>query len=80
MWSVGNEVPESMKNGEIETVKAPREICRKTDPTRPVTVGCNHIKAANETGFTELLDIVGYNEGVDSSSKSRATASASRTA
>jgi beta-galactosidase len=66
MWSVGNEVPESVKNGEIETVKILRDLCHKTDPTRPVTVGCNQIKAANETGFTEQLDIVGYNEGVDS--------------
>jgi len=66
MWSVGNEVPESVKNGEIETVKILRDICHKTDPTRPVTVGCNHIKSANESGFTEQLDIVGYNEGVES--------------
>lgn len=66
MWSVGNEVPESVKNGETETVKILRDLCHKTDPTRPVTVGCNHIKSANATGFTELLDIVGYNEGVDS--------------
>jgi beta-galactosidase len=29
-------------------------------------VGCNFIKSANETGFTDRLDIVGYNEGVDS--------------
>ncbi len=66
MWSVGNEVPESVKNGEIETVKILRDLCHKIDPTRPVTVGCNHIKSANESGFTEQLDIVGYNEGVDS--------------
>ncbi len=66
MWSVGNEVPESVKNGETETVKILGAICRKTDPSRPFTVGCNHIKAANETGFTHHMDIVGYNEGVDS--------------
>jgi beta-galactosidase len=66
MWSVGNEVPESVKNGEIETVKVLRDLCHKIDPTRPVTVGCNHIKSANESGFTEQLDIVGYNEGVES--------------
>ena len=66
MWSVGNEVPESVKNGEIETVKLLRDLCHKIDPTRPVTVGCNHIKSANESGFTEQLDIVGYNEGVES--------------
>jgi beta-galactosidase len=66
MWSVGNEVPESVKNGEIETVKILRDLCHKIDPTRPVTVGCNHIKSANESGFTGQLDIVGYNEGVES--------------
>jgi beta-galactosidase len=66
MWSVGNEVPESVKNGEIETVKILRDRCHKIDPTRPVTVGCNHIKSANASGFTEQLDIVGYNEGVES--------------
>jgi len=66
MWSVGNEVPESVKNGEIETVKILRDLVHKIDPTRPVTVGCNHIKSANESGFTEQLDIVGYNEGVES--------------
>jgi len=66
MWSVGNEVPESVKNGETETVKILGAICKKADPSRPFTVGCNHIKAANETGFTHLMDIVGYNEGVDS--------------
>jgi beta-galactosidase len=66
MWSVGNEVPESVKNGETETVGILRDLCHKIDPTRPVTVGCNHIKSANASGFTEQLDIVGYNEGVDS--------------
>lgn len=66
MWSVGNEVPESVKNGEIETVKVLLDLCHKIDPTRPVTVGCNHIKSANESGFTGQLDIVGYNEGVES--------------
>lgn len=66
MWSVGNEVPESVKYGEIDTVKILRDICHRIDPTRPVTVGCNHIKSANESGFTEQLDIVGYNEGVES--------------
>ena len=66
MWSAGNEVPESVKNGEIETVKILRDLYHKLDPTRPVTVGCNSIKSANTSGFTEQLDIVGYNEGIDS--------------
>lgn len=63
MWSVGNEVPEAQKYGELETLKWMRELCHKLDPTRPMTVGCNFIQGANETGFTEHMDIVGYNGG-----------------
>jgi beta-galactosidase len=66
MWSMGNEVPESVKNGELETVQKLRKLYQKIDPSRPVTVGCNHMKSANATGFTQHMDIVGYNEGVDS--------------
>jgi len=63
MWSIANEVPEAQKNGELETVQVLRDIVRKIDPTRPVTAGINHIHTANETGFLEHLDIVGYNGG-----------------
>lgn len=63
MWSVGNEVPEAQKFGELETLKQLREICHKLDPSRPMTVGCNFIAGANETGFLEHMDIVGYNGG-----------------
>jgi beta-galactosidase len=66
MWSMGNEVPESVKHGEIETVQRLRKLYHQIDPTRPTTVGCNHMKSANASGFTEHMDIVGYNEGVDS--------------
>ncbi|MFU8893284.1 MAG: glycoside hydrolase family 2 TIM barrel-domain containing protein [Luteolibacter sp.] len=63
MWSIGNEVAEAQKNGEVETVRILRDIVRKVDPTRPVTAGINHIRTANETGFLDVLDIVGYNGG-----------------
>lgn len=63
MWSVGNEVPEAQRHGELETLKWMRELCHELDPTRPMTVGCNFIQGANETGFTEHMDIVGYNGG-----------------
>ncbi len=63
MWSIGNEVAEAQKNGENETVQQLANIVRATDPTRPVTAGINHIRTANETGFLEYLDIVGYNGG-----------------
>ena len=63
MWSVGNEVPEAQKYGELETLKWLRDLCHKLDPTRPMTVGCNFIGGANETGFLEHMDVVGYNGG-----------------
>jgi beta-galactosidase len=63
MWSIGNEMAEAQKYGETETVQVLRDIVRKVDPTRPVTAGVNHIRTANETGFLDHLDIVGYNGG-----------------
>ncbi|MFK7852025.1 MAG: glycoside hydrolase family 2 TIM barrel-domain containing protein [Akkermansiaceae bacterium] len=63
MWSIANEVPEAQKFGEIETVQLVAALARKIDPTRPITAGINHIHTANETGFLEHLDIVGYNGG-----------------
>jgi len=63
MWSVGNEVPEAQKHGEVETLKWLRELCHQLDPSRPVTVGCNFIAGANESGFPEHMDVVGYNGG-----------------
>lgn len=63
MWSVANEVPEAQKHGELETLKQMRQLCHTLDPTRPVTAGINQIQEANETGFAEGLDVVGYNGG-----------------
>lgn len=63
MWSIANEVPEAQRNGETETVQKLAKLVRETDPTRPVTAGINHIRTANEGGFLEHLDIVGYNGG-----------------
>ncbi|EMI56640.1 glycoside hydrolase family 2 TIM barrel-domain containing protein [Rhodopirellula sallentina] len=63
MWSIGNELPEAQKHGELETVKRMSDLCHQLDPTRPVTVGCNFIAGANESGFAEMLDLVGYNGG-----------------
>jgi beta-galactosidase len=63
MWSIGNEVPEAQKYGELETLKQLQDLSHKLDPTRPVTVGCNFIAGANESGFANILDVVGYNGG-----------------
>jgi beta-galactosidase len=63
MWSIGNEVPEAQKYGELETAKQLQDLCHRLDPTRLVTVGCNLISGANESGFADMLDSVGYNGG-----------------
>ncbi len=63
MWSIANEVPEAQKHGELETVRKLVKMVHEFEPTRPVTAGINHIHTANETGFLEHLDIVGYNGG-----------------
>lgn len=63
MWSVGNEVPEAQKYGEVETLKRLRDLCHQHDPSRLMTVGCNFIEGANTSGFTEFMDVVGYNGG-----------------
>lgn len=63
MWSIANEVPEAQKFGELETVQKLVKMVHEFEPTRPVTAGINHIHTANETGFLDHLDIVGYNGG-----------------
>jgi beta-galactosidase len=36
-------------------------IVRALDPTRPVTAAASNIRASNDTGFADELDVVGYN-------------------
>ncbi len=63
MWSIGNEVPEAQKYGELETLKKLQALSHQLDPTREVTVGTNFMAGANESGFAEIMDLVGYNGG-----------------
>jgi beta-galactosidase len=60
-WSLGNEVPEQrIKNGR-DVLKMLMDAASVYDTTRPYTAACNDIWDANENGFSQLLDIVGYN-------------------
>ncbi|MBM7571865.1 glycoside hydrolase family 2 TIM barrel-domain containing protein [Aquibacillus albus] len=64
MWSVGNEIPEQKVLDGHKILKKLVDICHQEDPTRPVTVACDQIKAEPEEArqeFLELLDVVGYN-------------------
>ncbi|WP_348525034.1 sugar-binding domain-containing protein [Parabacteroides sp. PM6-13] len=68
MWSVGNEVGEQGDNTGVGVARAKmlQDYVHKTEPTRPVMVaiapGSNMLERTyNKSGFTEALDIVGYN-------------------
>lgn len=62
-WSIGNEIPERSRPEGAKLARMLREACRRVDPTRPVTAGCNNIDQANASGFADELDVVGINGG-----------------
>ena len=66
LWSAGNEVPDQNAPEGAETLRRLNHIFHGEDPTRLVTVGCDHVysEPLNETArpeFLAALDIVGYN-------------------
>ncbi|MFK7748836.1 MAG: DUF4982 domain-containing protein [Kordia sp.] len=61
MWSSGNEVPDQWGSEGAKRAKWLQDIFHREDPTRPVTVGMDQVKATLESGFGALLDIPGLN-------------------
>ena len=61
MWSSGNEVPDQHGEAGVKRAKWLQEIFHREDPTRPVTVGMDQVKATMESGFGALLDVPGLN-------------------
>ena len=61
MWSSGNEVPDQFGSEGVKRAKWLQEIFHREDPTRPVTVGMDQVKATMASGFGALLDIPGLN-------------------
>ncbi|RLD77050.1 MAG: glycoside hydrolase family 2 [Bacteroidetes bacterium] len=62
MWSVGNEISaETMYEDGSQTLRKLVNAVHEEDTTRPVTNAVVQIKAANATGFADILDAVGYN-------------------
>jgi len=64
-WSIGNEIPEQ-SHPEYGPREAKRlaDLCRKLDPERPVTAGCEKTVAAAQTGFADALDVLGFNYSI----------------
>ncbi len=61
MWSSGNEVPDQWGSAGVKRAKWLQDIFHREDPTRPVTVGMDQVKATMESGFGALLDVPGLN-------------------
>lgn len=61
MWSAGNEVPDQFGSEGVKRAKWLQEIFHREDPTRPVTVGMDQVKATMASGFGALLDVPGLN-------------------
>jgi len=61
MWSSGNEVPDQHGSIGVKRAKWLQDIFHREDPTRPVTVGMDQVKATMESGFGAVIDIPGLN-------------------
>ena len=61
MWSSGNEVPDQWGTEGVKRAKWLQDIFHREDPTRPVTVGMDQVKAVMESGFGAIMDIPGLN-------------------
>lgn len=61
MWSSGNEVPDQWGSAGVKRAKWLQDIFHREDPTRPVTVGMDQVKAVMESGFGALMDVPGLN-------------------
>ncbi len=61
LWSIGNEILEQRVEGGDRVAHFLADICRREDPTRPVTAGFNDSAAAEKNGLFEALDVIGLN-------------------
>lgn len=61
MWSIGNEILEQWYPDGAETGRFLAEICRREDPTRPVTAGFNGVWEPISNGLVESVDIPAWN-------------------
>ncbi|MCJ8209007.1 DUF4982 domain-containing protein [Mucilaginibacter sp. RS28] len=61
MYSIGNEIKEATTPDGAEIAKYLTMICKRADPTRPVTAGINVLEPAIDYGFAKVLDIPGWN-------------------
>jgi beta-galactosidase len=61
MWSIGNEVPTQCSPDGYRVAGFLAAICRREDPTRPVTAGMDQVSCILDNGFADVLDVPGLN-------------------
>ncbi|MBN2167519.1 MAG: DUF4982 domain-containing protein [Marinilabiliaceae bacterium] len=61
MWSIGNEVPSQCRKEGFEVAKFLHDICKREDPTRPITCGMDQVLCVLKNGIANLLDVPGFN-------------------
>jgi beta-galactosidase len=65
LWSIGNEIPEQGDPEGGEMSRRLADICRREDPSRPVTSACDKPDSAAWNGYAKALDVVGINYNLD---------------
>ncbi len=61
MWCIGNEVPEQSMKGGSQIARFLQDICRREDPTRPVTQGMDQPQAVINNNFAAVMEVPGFN-------------------
>ncbi|MGH9582972.1 MAG: glycoside hydrolase family 2 protein [Bryobacteraceae bacterium] len=64
LWSAGNEIPDQIHPGGVQTARELVGLFHRLDPTRVVTAACDQIATqpkAAPAEFLAALDVVGYN-------------------
>lgn len=61
MWSIGNEVPDQGTKEGIKITRFLQDICHREDPTRPVTMGMDHVDNSLNNSIAAILDVPGFN-------------------
>jgi beta-galactosidase len=61
MWSIGNEVPSQCQTEGYGVAKFLYDICKREDPTRPITCGMDQVICVLKNGIANLLDVPGFN-------------------
>ncbi len=61
MWCIGNEVPDQSSYAGARIARRLKDICRREDPTRYVTMGIDRVQDAIDTHSAAIMDAVGFN-------------------